>query len=219
MTQTPHDHQYRSDAIDVQYSAARCIHAAECVRRLPQVFDTAKRPWVQPDAAPADQVAAIIEHCPSGALRYTRKDNHPQEQLPTQNTITVRPDNALYLHGDLSIESADGTQIEQAIRLALCRCGASQHKPFCDNSHRQIGFSDAGTMQLDFDESQPISAETLHITPLTDGPLLLNGSVEIRNSAGEIIYRGNDTALCRCGGSSHKPFCDGTHELIGFKAD
>jgi uncharacterized Fe-S cluster protein YjdI len=48
------------------------VHAGECVRGLPAVFDPNQDPWIQPDAAPAEQVISQIGACPSGALEYTK---------------------------------------------------------------------------------------------------------------------------------------------------
>ena len=63
---------YEGAEIDVSFDPEVCEHAAECVKGLPAVFDTARRPWIVPDAAPADEVAAQVERCPSGALQYAR---------------------------------------------------------------------------------------------------------------------------------------------------
>ncbi|RDG35544.1 hypothetical protein DVH02_24845 [Streptomyces corynorhini] len=65
---------YRTRSITVTFEAGRCLHAAECVRGLPEVFDTAKRPWIRPERAPADRLAEVVRRCPSGALRYERTD-------------------------------------------------------------------------------------------------------------------------------------------------
>lgn len=65
---------YRGDLITVTFDARRCLYAAECVRGLPQVFDTGRRPWISPDAAPADEVADVVRRCPSGALQYRLAD-------------------------------------------------------------------------------------------------------------------------------------------------
>ncbi|SEP52361.1 Zn-finger domain of CDGSH type-containing protein [Amycolatopsis saalfeldensis] len=57
------------------------------------------------------------------------------------------------------------------------------------------------------------------ITPYEDGPLLVRGEFEIRAPDGEVIDPGRSTvALCRCGLSAVKPFCDGTHKVSGFRA-
>ena len=64
--------RYTGREIEVTYDPVRCLHAAECVRGLPMVFDTSRRPWVEPDGADAEVLAAVIERCPTGALHYTR---------------------------------------------------------------------------------------------------------------------------------------------------
>lgn len=57
----------------VTFEAALCRHAAECVRGLPQVFDTAARPWIQPGNAPADAVERVVARCPTTALKFVRE--------------------------------------------------------------------------------------------------------------------------------------------------
>lgn len=65
-------------------------------------------------------------------------------------------------------------------------------------------------------------AETpqITITLLKDGPLLVSGPIKITTADGkEVPASGAQQALCRCGGSSKKPFCDGSHKQIGFTSD
>jgi CDGSH-type Zn-finger protein len=58
------------------------------------------------------------------------------------------------------------------------------------------------------------------ITACVDGPLLVRGDVEILTASGEPITTDRRTvALCRCGVSTIKPFCDGTHKLIKFRTE
>jgi CDGSH-type Zn-finger protein len=58
------------------------------------------------------------------------------------------------------------------------------------------------------------------ITPYRDGPLLVRGPFKLTDQDGnEIDARRRTIALCRCGKSQLKPFCDGTHKLVGFRAD
>ncbi|GAA0584234.1 hypothetical protein GCM10010172_81500 [Paractinoplanes ferrugineus] len=60
---------------------------------------------------------------------------------------------------------------------------------------------------------------TSTITPYEDGPLIIRGDFELRGPDGELIEPGRATvALCRCGRSAVKPFCDGTHKVAKFKA-
>ena len=57
------------------------------------------------------------------------------------------------------------------------------------------------------------------ITAYTDGPLLVRGPVQLAGADGKPFTPRRDTiALCRCGKSRLRPFCDGTHKLIGFRA-
>jgi CDGSH-type Zn-finger protein len=57
------------------------------------------------------------------------------------------------------------------------------------------------------------------ITPYRDGPLLIRGEVQLADGEGErLTPRRDPIALCRCGKSRLRPFCDGTHKLIGFRA-
>jgi uncharacterized Fe-S cluster protein YjdI len=61
--------RYEGRDVVVSFDSEVCVHAAECVRGLPAVFDTNARPWIQPDNAPADDVVAQVGRCPSGALQ------------------------------------------------------------------------------------------------------------------------------------------------------
>jgi len=205
--------QYTSEQIDVSYDLKRCIHAAECVRGLPAVFDTAKRPWIQPANASADAIAEVVSRCPTGALHYSRKDGGEAEAVPSQNRILITASGPLYVQGDLQIESGEAALAET--RMALCRCGQSANKPFCDNAHKTAEFNDPGHMNptewADLEPSGPLT-----VTPAPNGPLLLRGNFELVSADGQTLFRGQKAALCRCGGSNNKPFCDGTHKTNNF---
>lgn len=69
---------YPTPEITVTFDPGLCIHSGNCVRGLPAVFDVGRRRWVRPEAATADQVAAQIARCPSGALKFYR----PGETVP-----------------------------------------------------------------------------------------------------------------------------------------
>ena len=135
---------YRNPAIVVTWQAERCIHSARCVRALPQVFDPRRRPWIILDDTPADAIAAVVQACPSGALHFERLDGGGEEPAPNSTVVQVVADGPLYLHGPIEVRAAAGRVVRQDTRMALCRCGASRHKPFCDNSHFQVDFRDAG---------------------------------------------------------------------------
>ncbi len=65
--------EYSGEKIDVFFKREICEHAAECVKGNGEVFDVERRPWIMADAADADEVAAIIDRCPSKALKYIKK--------------------------------------------------------------------------------------------------------------------------------------------------
>lgn len=120
---------YASDDITVWYDARRCRHAGECVRGDGAVFEVGRRPWIRPELAPADVVAEVVRRCPTGALHYRLADgtDEPAER-PTH--VTFRPDGAIWVRGDLRLETPDGVVVER--RAALCGCGRTQRRPFCD---------------------------------------------------------------------------------------
>ena len=136
--------RYADEDIEIRYDVRRCIHAAECVHGLPTVFDAARRPWITPAAAGADEIARVIAKCPSGALHFERRDGGPPETPPVPTTIVPMPEGPLYVHGLVQLRSADGHSVVEDVRMALCRCGQSRNKPFCDNSHLDAGFDDPG---------------------------------------------------------------------------
>lgn len=210
--------RYAGNGIEVEYDVARCIHAAECVHGLPEVFDPNARPWIQPDQAPADAVAEAVRGCPTGALRYRRTDGAEDERPPADNTLRIAPDGPLYLAGRLRLELADGEVVEET-RVALCRCGHSSIKPFCDGSHGEQSFSDPGlAAEHRLGESESSSGGPVTIKAVPNGPVLLEGPLRVV-AADDASAVGGKAALCRCGASESKPYCDGSHTAIGFEAE
>ena len=138
---------YANDTIEVHWEPRLCIHVKNCVRGLPGVFDPAARPWVEVDAADAGAIAATVLTCPPGALHYRRLDGGPQEEASGEAaTVAPRPNGPLFVRGPIRIDDAEGRLLREDTRVALCRCGASRNKPFCDGSHRRVGFRTEPTL-------------------------------------------------------------------------
>lgn len=133
--------EYAGDGIVVRWEPRFCIHTGWCVRDLPLVFDRMKRPWINPTEATADAIARVVGNCPSGALHFSRTDGAPGEEPDTTLTVSPQPDGPLHVRGRIRILDANGEVIREDTRVALCRCGASSHKPFCDGAHERIGFT------------------------------------------------------------------------------
>lgn len=209
--------RYQGTGITISYDARRCIHAAECVHGLPAVFDPARRPWIEPDGASPEEVAAVVRACPTGALGFESGEGNEVEEAAEKNTVTIVADGPLYLRGDLVFAGGEARQT----RAALCRCGASSNKPYCDNSHQEAGFADPGAAPDP--KLAPLADEDergcLQVVAASNGPLLIEGPLELRAASGETAAKGRKGALCRCGASANKPFCDGSHVAIGFEAE
>ena len=134
--------KYKSDDITVSFAPEVCIHAAECVKGLPSVFDTSKKPWVNVVGGTPDEIIDVIDRCPSGALKYELIDFEPKvEEVKMEKTkITVMPNGPLMVEGNLSVNKMSGDNIKYGEKLFLCRCGQSANKPFCDGKHKAAGF-------------------------------------------------------------------------------
>lgn len=132
--------EYDGEGITVHWNSELCIHTGICLKDLPQVFDNEARPWVAVENANAEEIAQVVEGCPSGALTYTRTDGEPGEQSPAQTTVIPVPNGPLRVRGELEVRDARGNLFKAGPRFTLCRCGASQNQPFCDLSHRDIRF-------------------------------------------------------------------------------
>ncbi|HEX4388035.1 MAG TPA: CDGSH iron-sulfur domain-containing protein, partial [Steroidobacteraceae bacterium] len=204
----------RGERLDLIYEGSRCIHSRFCVTLAPRVFlANVKGPWIHPDAIPVERLVAVSEQCPSGAIRYRRRDGQPDERAPEVNLATVREAGPYAFHGALEIDGRPA-----GFRATLCRCGASRHKPFCDGSHREAGFAATGEPPSTRTEALEKRDGPLALDPQPDGPLKVSGNLEILAGSGRVIARVASAYLCRCGASATKPFCDGSHRRIGFKS-
>jgi len=129
-----------------------------------------------------------------------------------ENVLRIRPDGPNVVTGDVVIVTP--VRIREMKTAVLCRCGHSSDKPFCDGTHVKIGFADPAHMPTDA-ETGIESIGRVTITPQPNGPNKCEGPLTIRDAGGRNSAC-NSALLCRCGGSHTKPFCDGTHEKIGF---
>ena len=215
----PHRRTYETESIRVHWDSARCIHTGICLRRLPAVFDTSARPWVDLSAADADMVADAVSHCPTGALRYERLDGAEQEE-PERPTVVMPIENGpLLMVGDLDVRTPEGEPIAHENRLTLCRCGMSRNQPFCDNSHRRRSWESGPTSEPAEDWPPPregAAQQPTSIVPKQDASLDLRGHLRIYHSDGKPIAELGRVLLCRCGQSGNKPFCDSSHHDAGF---
>jgi len=204
-----------TENISIRFDVERCIHSRKCVLNAPTVFlANVQGPWLHPETDTVEHLVHVAQSCPSGAITYHRLDGGDEEAAPEVNVINTRENGPYALHATLKIN-------EQSCmyRATLCRCGKSKNKPFCDNTHREIDFAASGEPATITSEPLQERGGELHVIPVKDGPLKVRGPMEICSGTGRTVTRSQYVKLCRCGGSSNKPFCDDTHLRIGFRAD
>lgn len=199
----------------IRFDGSRCIHSRNCVLSHPDVFvPNVEGEWIHPDAVSPEEVALIARNCPSGAIGYERLDGGEPEPLPVVNLAHVRENGPLAFNAPARVAGA-----EPQLRVTLCRCGQSNNKPYCDNSHKAAGFAATGEPADAASDPLPARAGELDVTPTKNGPLHVQGSLEIVSGTGRTLGRVQETWLCRCGHSQNKPYCDGSHAKAGFEAD
>ncbi|MDR1079102.1 MAG: (4Fe-4S)-binding protein [Propionibacteriaceae bacterium] len=126
---------YFGPHITVTFDGSRCLHAAECVRGLPEVFDTKRKPWISPQAAAAEEIAQVVRRCPAGALEYgpgQQDFGASPETPPAPAQVKATPDGPLWIRGAVEVMTDQGPN--HLNRVALCRCGRTENRPFCDAS-------------------------------------------------------------------------------------
>ena len=201
--------------LTVHFNNKRCIHARFCVVGQPDVFKAnVDGPWLYPDEATStEDLVAVSQICPSGAIQYERKDGGQAEHPPRVNLVRIRENGPLAVHAEIELDGEPA-----GYRATLCRCGQSRNKPFCDNSHIEAGFTATGEPVSTDSEQLEKRDGPVAIRPQKDGPYMVSGNVEIVSGTGRRVATGQSMVLCRCGGSANKPYCDGSHLRIGFKS-
>jgi len=160
------ERKYSNDEITVYWKPDACVHASYCYRELIEVFDPGRRPWVDMKGASTKKIIETVDLCPTEALTWkwnddeknisvrTEHTNHvkfrrpellKQDQMPVrENPVSVKVmiDGPIVIKGNFTL-AYDGNkkEINESL-ISLCRCGASDHQPFCDGQHRKTGFTD-----------------------------------------------------------------------------
>ena len=126
---------YSNDDLTIVWQPSKCIHAGECVKALPQVYNPNEKPWIKIENATSDDLKAQVASCPSGALSYFMKGEENKEAVALETKVEVRENGPLLVYGTLHITNADGSSEVKNKTTAFCRCGASHNKPYCDGTH------------------------------------------------------------------------------------
>mgnify|MGYP006289739871 FL=1 len=127
--------KYSNGEVTVLWKPGLCIHSEICFKGLPNVFKPKERPWIQMDGADSQTITDQVKQCPSGALSM---EENQEENNGSALSIQVMEGGPLLVKGEVTIQTESGKM--QKKNPALCRCGASSNKPFCDGTHTKIGF-------------------------------------------------------------------------------
>ncbi len=137
--------QYHNNDITVIWEPAKCIHSGICFRGLPQVFDPRKKPWITLETQSTEAIINQVKSCPSGAISFKYKkeiaiENSENKEQINLLKVQVSPGGPLLLHGNFILDIDNSIQPIESKVTALCRCGQSNNKPFCDGSHQKVSF-------------------------------------------------------------------------------
>lgn len=115
-----------------------CMDAGFCGTRLTNVHDMINR---TSDPEVRDRLKRMVGNCPSGRLQFSLTEGGEPVEPEYEPSIATIPDGPLWVRGGIAVQAADGFTYEVRNRVTLCRCGQSNNKPFCDGTHKNIGFT------------------------------------------------------------------------------
>jgi CDGSH-type Zn-finger protein len=142
-----------------------------------------------------------------------RGNKRVPKRLDIANELLVTAGGPLKMTGNITLIDEDGS-VRHSNSLSLCRCGASKSRPVCDDQHLDVEFFDGGAIGQLSDWMPVTRPQTITVTCVKDGPLKFRGYLRIINKKGQECITMNG-ALCRCGKSSKKPFCDNKQQCSG----
>jgi uncharacterized Fe-S cluster protein YjdI len=156
--------RYKNDDITVYWKPSACIHASYCYRELLEVFDPSRRPWVDMNGSTTEKIIEVVNLCPTEALSWKWNDeeknnsvgsdqlNHIKFRRPElMNTndpdskeqpvsVKIMADGPIVLKGNFTLLYDNNKKEVKESMISICRCGVSDHMPFCDGQHRKVGF-------------------------------------------------------------------------------
>ena len=132
--------EYSNGEVTVVWQQNKCMHSGICVAGLGKVFNPRRRPWVDLSQGTTEAIIATVKDCPSGALSLKRTDDKPAT-IEAEQLVEVMPNGPLLVYGNVSVKRPDGSETKHHKVTAFCRCGNSANKPFCDGTHKKVGFT------------------------------------------------------------------------------
>ena len=151
---------YEGKKIVIHDNRGVCSHAGFCTDGLPKVWRMKTEPWIDPDGAEPEEIIEIIKKCPSGALSYSIDGvlHNTQDRNPG---IHVAKDGPYVVVGAPKLDTHTDEASASTEHYALCRCGESKNKPFCDGSHYYVEFKDGGDVNKEAEQRPDAPTPTL----------------------------------------------------------
>ena len=142
--------EYTNGEITVFWRSDLCIHSANCLLGLPRVFNSKRKPWINLTGTDSKEIMKVVDSCPSRALTYLKstsfriqKPRKTKRQTPKFARVQILKDGPALVTGNFIVRDVNKKKIRlESEVVALCRCGHSVKKPFCDGSHLTNGFKD-----------------------------------------------------------------------------
>lgn len=134
--------KYTNGEVTIVWKNAQCIHSTLCWKGLREVFNPTERPWIKPEGAGTQAIIEQVKKCPSGALSYFMNNEMESEtvNVEAETIVEATPNGPLMVYGNVLVKDAEGNETRKQKATAFCRCGQSSNKPYCDGTHRKIGF-------------------------------------------------------------------------------
>jgi len=127
--------EFSNGEITIVFQPRKCYHSERCIKGLPEVFNVENTPWIDVSGAASDKIVSQVKKCPSGALTYYLNSEVEGDKVCA--TVEVLEDGPYLVKGCIKMEDLQGKVSIKKGPFALCRCGKSGNKPYCDSSHRE----------------------------------------------------------------------------------
>lgn len=135
---------YTNGEVTIVWKNDQCIHSKICWTNLKSVFNPSERPWIKPEGADTATIVEQVKKCPSGALSYFMNNevDAATVNVDVETIVEATPNGPLLVYGNILVKDATGKEQKRNNVTALCRCGQSGNKPFCDGTHKKVDFKD-----------------------------------------------------------------------------
>ncbi len=134
--------KYSNGEVTVVWKPNTCMHSTICWKGMLSVFNPTVKPWINMDGGTTQAIIEQVKKCPSGALTYYMNLDEQQEpvHVDVETIIEASKNGPLLVYGNITIKDAEGHETKKNKVTALCRCGQSSNKPYCDGTHKKVGF-------------------------------------------------------------------------------